>query len=223
MCFSATASIGAGIVLTGLGAASVRSVTEKRQKLFAAIPLGFGIQQFAEGMLWISLGDSAWQQVQPLFMYSFLFFALLVWPVVMPLAFIQMEDNQIRKRWMKVTGSAGIIVAAYFLYCLITRQTHAVIESHHIQYQIDFPKALIPFAAFLYILSTGITPLLSSHSRIRIIGMIIISFYILARLVFQPSLISVWCFFSAVICILIYLVLREKGKSNVNQLREKTV
>ena len=45
MCFSATASFGASIVLTGIGVASLKQVKEPAQYPFASIPLIFGVQQ----------------------------------------------------------------------------------------------------------------------------------------------------------------------------------
>ena len=49
MCFSATASFSAGIILTVIGVASIKKAHHKSQLLFASIPFVFGIQQFAEG------------------------------------------------------------------------------------------------------------------------------------------------------------------------------
>jgi hypothetical protein len=48
MCFSATASFVSGSVLTIAGAISLSSAKKNNQKLFAAIPLIFGIQQLFE-------------------------------------------------------------------------------------------------------------------------------------------------------------------------------
>ena len=55
MCFSATASFGASIVLSAIGVVSIKKVQHHYQCMFAAIPLLFAIQQFSEGILWLTL------------------------------------------------------------------------------------------------------------------------------------------------------------------------
>jgi len=55
MCFSASASFAGGAVLTTIGVASVSKVSDPKQKLFAEIPLLFAFQQFAEGVVWLTL------------------------------------------------------------------------------------------------------------------------------------------------------------------------
>ena len=54
MCFSATASFTAGIVLTVIGVATVKKTQRKTEIPFAMVPLLFGLQQFIEGLLWLS-------------------------------------------------------------------------------------------------------------------------------------------------------------------------
>ena len=71
MCFSATASFAASAVLITAGGASL-SLAKPHQRLFAAMPLLFGIQQAIEGLQWLQLdkGESSL-----LAGYGFLFFA----------------------------------------------------------------------------------------------------------------------------------------------------
>ena len=54
MCFSATASFVASGALSALGVATLRATQRKAEIPFATIPLLFGIQQFVEGVLWLS-------------------------------------------------------------------------------------------------------------------------------------------------------------------------
>jgi hypothetical protein len=57
MCFSATASFGASVVLGTIGVATLTKVKERAQVPFAIIPIMFAVQQFTEGILWIGLSD----------------------------------------------------------------------------------------------------------------------------------------------------------------------
>ena len=55
MCFSASASFGAGIVLSSIGIATITKTQSRSQLSLAFIPLIFAVQQFSEGFLWLSL------------------------------------------------------------------------------------------------------------------------------------------------------------------------
>jgi len=51
MCFSATASFASGVLLSTVGAATIRENKEPSRRLFAAIPMVFGLQQLSEGFV----------------------------------------------------------------------------------------------------------------------------------------------------------------------------
>jgi hypothetical protein len=70
MCFSANASFAASGVLAAVGAASIRETKTKRGLLYAFIPLIFAIQQFVEGLQWLTR-PGAWSVFLA---YGFLFF-----------------------------------------------------------------------------------------------------------------------------------------------------
>lgn len=54
MCFSATASFSAGVILLGAGVLAVRAARSPRELPLAAIPLLFSIQQLIEGVVWLT-------------------------------------------------------------------------------------------------------------------------------------------------------------------------
>ena len=57
MCFSSNASFGASAVLAVVGVVAIAKAKNTPGRLFAAIPIIFSIQQFAEGMLWLSMKE----------------------------------------------------------------------------------------------------------------------------------------------------------------------
>lgn len=212
MCFSATASFTAGVVLSGLGVASVRSVTKPSQLPLAGIPFLFAAQQITEGVLWLALTHPSWEAYREMTTYGFLIIAQVLWPLCLPVAFILFEPEAKRRKWMKVFLVGGIMVALYFLYCLVVFPVDARVEHNHIFYDLRFPLRIVPFAAFFYVIATSVPPLFSSSRKIQFIGLIIASFYVLTRLYFQPNLISVWCYFGTTIALFIYMALRERIK-----------
>jgi len=214
MCFSAAASFSAGIVLTGIGAAAVSETKSPNQLLLAGIPVLFGLQQLIEGLLWLSLRNPEWAGYQSFSMMVFLLIAQVAWPVWLPAAFLMFEKNEKRKKLIRIFLFSGMIIAAYFLYCLMTYAVGAEIQHRHIFYDLRFPTGLIPYAAFFYVVSTVAPAVFSSNVKVKWIGMIILIFYILSRIMFQPNLVSVWCYFASVVGILAYLIIREERKKN---------
>jgi hypothetical protein len=58
MCFSAGASFAGGVIITGIGVATIREVHKPSQMIFASIPVFFSVQQIMEGCLWLTLPDA---------------------------------------------------------------------------------------------------------------------------------------------------------------------
>ena len=211
MCFSATASFVSASVLTVAGAISLKSAKKKNQKLFAAIPLIFGIQQFLEGLIWLVLPNASNKEAISTLTLLFLFFAQVVWPLWVPLSVWVYEEDQKRKNTLLLFLGIGIIVSGYLAYCLINYNVVAVAKENHIQYQLLFIQKIVPISGWLYFVTTVIPPFISTCHRMRILGTIIFLSYLVSKLYFNDYLISVWCFFAAVLSVLVILVVREQS------------
>jgi len=209
MCFSATASFVSASVLTVAGAISLKSAKKKHQKLFAAIPLLFGTQQLLEGLLWLVLPDASNKEAITTFTLLFLFFAQVVWPLWVPLSVWVYEEDQKRKNTLFIFLIIGIIVSSYLAFCLINYDVVAVAKEHHIQYQLSFIEKIVPISGWLYFVTTVIPPFISTCHRMRILGTIIFLSYLVSKIYFNDYLISVWCFFAAVLSVLVILVVRQ--------------
>lgn len=209
MCFSATASFVSGSILTVAGAISLSSAKKNNQKLFAAIPMIFGIQQFLEGLLWLVLPDPSNKESIQLLTLLFLFFAQVVWPLWVPLSVWVYEEDAKRKNTLLLFLGIGIIVSGYLAYCLINFDVAAVMKEHHIQYQLSFIQKIVPISGWLYFITTVIPPFISTCHRMRILGTIIFLSYVVSKVYFNDYLISVWCFFAAILSVLVILVIRQ--------------
>jgi hypothetical protein len=77
MCFSAGASFAGGALITTIGVLTVRKNKESSRRLFAAMPLIFGVQQISEGFVWIALQSPGHEMMQGIAAYIFLFAALI--------------------------------------------------------------------------------------------------------------------------------------------------
>src|ERR1700741_1243338 len=114
MCFSMGASLGAGAIMLTIGYAAVSQARTGRQYVLCAIPLIFSLQQFIEGLLWLSLQDHTYAQWQRLLLYLFLLLAQVVWPVFIPLAIRLIESVPLRKNLLFLLAIIGAATAAGF-------------------------------------------------------------------------------------------------------------
>jgi len=213
MCFSTTASFAAATVLSGIGILSLKKTTQPEQIPFAAIPLVFATQQFFEGFVWLGLLHKIPQNYYLLAVNAFLFFAMVVWPLWVPTAMMLIEKNEKRKRILKIMLIMGVIVSLLSLVYLFTRHSVASIDPYHIHYELEVNYTLKICLGVLYLFPTILAQILSSNKKIVIMGLFVLSSYLISIFFFNDTVLSVWCFFSAVISVMIYYVVREQGKS----------
>lgn len=103
----------------------------------------------------------------------------------------------------------GIIVSGYLTYCLLNYHSTAVMQENHLQYQLSFINKIVPISGWLYFITTVIPPFISTCHRMRILGTIIFLSYMVSKIYFNDYLISVWCFFEAILSILVILVVKN--------------
>src|SRR5437588_159471 len=116
MCFSAGASFGLSAALLPVGAYCVEAAWRKDRTYLplAAFPVLFGLQQLCEGQVWFGLGRGDTDLVRGASLV-FLFFALAVWPVWVPLALAVIEPPG-WKRWgvVALAAAGALFAAAYY-------------------------------------------------------------------------------------------------------------
>lgn len=209
MCFSATASFTAGVVLMGIGAAAIKKRHHKSQLLFASIPLLFGVQQFSEGILWLTLPNPEYANVQKTFIYIYVLFAQTIWPIWVPIAILLLEKEATRKNIQRLFVICGLVAGVYLGYCLFSFNVEAKIIGRHIDYIQDYPKNIAVFSIILYGLATIVPPFFSHIKRMWMLGVTILISYIVTYIFFNQYVLSVWCFFSSIISVSVYMIMIE--------------
>jgi hypothetical protein len=209
MCFSATASFGAGVVLSIIGVASMKKIQHPSQILFASIPLLFAVQQIAEGILWVTLPNPAYTLMSQVMTYVFLFFAQFFWPLWVPIAILMLEKESKRKRFQKILVGMGMIVALYFAYCLILYPVHATIVGYHVTYKVEYPNLLGRYGGIFYLIATVAPPFFSHIKRMWMVGTTMFISYLITAIFYDHYVVSVWCFFASIISISIYAIMIE--------------
>lgn len=209
MCFSATASFGAAIVLSGIGVAAIKKVQKPSQIIFASIPLVFAVQQLSEGILWVSLPNPENILLQQSMTVVFLIFAQVVWPLCVPVSILLLEKNHKYRIVLKILAGAGLIVSVFLAYCLVFYHVQAEIVGAHISYRQDYPVSLKTYGAVLYIMATIAPLFLSTIKRMWMLGVTVLISYIITAVFYEHYILSVWCFFSSVISITVYAIMLE--------------
>lgn len=201
MCFSPAASfITAG--LTGvIGVISLTRVTQARELPLAATPLLFGLQQAIEGSLWLVLPIAPHGPAAAALTLTFLLFAQVFWPVYAPLAASLMEPSPRRRRLMLICLAAGVGVAGYLLWRILSGPREAVIVNSCLVYRTRGGHPLLTGLA--YLAATSLPLILSSRRAIFALGAITVVGSIVAYIFYWEAFMSVWCFFAAAASIVI--------------------
>ena len=208
MCFSAEASFGAAAILTVIGVVTIKKTTHKSQLWFASIPLVFGVQQLAEGVLWLTLPNPEQVGIQIAATYVFIFFAQIIWPFIVPFGVLMLDKKSERKLIQKILAGVGILVSSILAYFLIAYNMQANISDHHIAYTQNYPKTIYKYGAILYGAATILSLFFSNVKRMWLLGIFIATSYGITLYFYEHHVLSVWCFFSSLISVYIYLLIK---------------
>jgi hypothetical protein len=211
MCFSLEASFVAGTVLSIIGVASISKVKKTSQLLFAALPFMFAIQQFTEGFVWLTLGGSEWHKTA---VTLFLIFAQVIWPVYVPLSILLVEKNVNHRKALWILLAMGILLSLYVVFSLLVYNISAIETPYHIHYEIGFPPEYMMVLGIVYFFPIVLPPFASGRKRMWILGLLNFTSFLIARLFFEDYLISVWCFFAALISTVVFLIMKDLNKED---------
>jgi hypothetical protein len=219
MCFSATASFAASGLLTVVGAATMKTAKNNSMKPYAAIPLVFAIQQAIEGFVWISVSGGDPELLQSM-TYGFVFIAQVFWPFFVPLSVFLMEKDPKRKKILVFLLLIGTVISTYLLYCLINYPVSAEITGFHVLYKLDYPPFQLNYNGILYIMATVLPSFFSSYRKMPLFGIAIAVSLLVSRIFYPEHLVSVWCYFAAILSAVIYFVVRAANLPHLRGDRE---
>ena len=212
MCFSATASFTAGVLLLGIGTLTMKAARRPRELPFAAIPLLFAIQQMSEGVIWLTFRYEA-PLLNAVMTHVYSFFSHVLWPVYVPVAVLLIEPPGRRRKALFVFVAAGLAVGAYLLYFLVAFPVVSRPTGQHIEYV--SPHFFAAATMTLYLMSTTVSPILSTHRMVVVFGVLALLSFAVAYFFYATWFISVWCFFAAILSgtVFLHLVWRRHERS----------
>lgn len=178
--------------------------------LFACTPIVFSFHQIAEGFLWLALKNPDFTSWYKPALYGYSFISQPIWPIWVPLTMWLMETDQRRKKILSYFLLLGITASLYMFYCLITYNISAVAENGHIRYYRDFPHLTIMRP--VNFVTIAVTPFFSTLRYTKLLAVAMMGSLIITYFFFTNYLISVWCFFAAILSLLIILVIKSNKK-----------
>ncbi len=216
MCFSASASFTAGVVLLGIGTLTIRSARRKCELPFAAIPLLFAIQQLSEGVIWLTF-QFEMPLLNSVMTHVYEFFSHVLWPIYVPIAVLLIEPRGWRRQALFALALAGVVVGGYLLYILLFYPVVSRPLGQHIDY--ISPHFFAGVVMTLYLLSAATSPMLSTHALVKLFGFLALLSFAAVYYFYAAWFISVWCFFAALLSTVIYLhfLLRNADRGRIRR------
>jgi len=213
MCFSATASFTVAAILLPAGTYCVTTAQwiDSKWLLLAIYPIVFSIQQATEGIVWLGV-NSGDQTVIAVASRGFLFFSHFFWLAWVPFSVYWLEDEPWRRTLLlTLTGIGAFFGLSIFLPLLLVADWLSVeLVRHSLEYKTVLIYDSIANRTVLrglYALLIVSTLFLSSNLRVRIFGGLIVVSLLVSYLFFAHALVSVWCFFAAILSAYIMIIL----------------
>ncbi|MFI0976876.1 DUF6629 family protein [Streptomyces sp. NPDC021093] len=201
MCWSATADLVAGTVITAVGAAAVAVAARHPRDLpLAALPLLLGAHQIIEAVVWHRGGGTgpatvAWSVI-----------ALPLLALWVPAAVLCAAPPSARRRLL-LPLAAGVVTAAALAHALATRTVTAEIRGHTVGYSLGLPQAELTVAG--YLLATLGSLLLSGDRGLVLFGVLVTVGAAVSFGLWRQEYISTWCAFAAVCSVVLLLWARR--------------
>jgi hypothetical protein len=207
MCFSATGSFAVATVIAGIGAVAINQEKPPSHKMLALVPLLFAAQQVAEGVVWMTMGHPTQAWLQGIAVDLFISFALICWPMWVPISLFVAERNPRRRKALAVLCWVGVTVGIYATVLLIRGRPTAHVAGHSIAYSYVERGPALVLALYLpgYALPTIVPFFISTISRAKLMGTVLVVSLLATFMLQRQALTSVWCFFAAILSVLIVL------------------
>ena len=220
MCFSAAASFSSAALLVPLGIAAVkRSWRDHRPELLplALMPVGFGLQQGLEGVVWLGLNHGPAAPLLKGGALAYLFFALAFWPIWIPYVALSLWPQQ--RHWpgrplLGTLQGAGLVLGIGLWLPLLLQPTR--LEPVVLKGSIDYGLTLLMSGGlaesirYLYAAVIGLPLLLLPYAWLRSFGVALLASGLVAEWAYRQAFLSVWCYLSALLSVLIVWIIYTK-------------
>ena len=208
MCFSPEADLVVGTIIVAVGVDALRHVRAPKQIPLASVPLLLGLHQITEAFVWWGLQGHVAHTVERVAMWIYLLFALAALPAILTIAVGLVERSGDRRIIIWTCAGIATAVATVLASAMFRGTIGSAIEGHHIAYDVDVLQDGGQLTA-LYVMATCGALLASSYRDLEILGAL--NFVAVPVLVWLTlsGFISLWCFWAAIVSVVIALHLRR--------------
>ena len=144
----------------------------------------------------------------------FLFFAQIFWPTWVPFATLKLETNNRKIKILKILTACGSAVSLYYTVCIMIFPIEGMVQDCHIFYSLDYPQIMTPVASAFYAIATIGALMISSVKGMKIFGFTVLLAYVVTAVFYFDYFVSVWCFFSAILSLIIVSVVYNLRKNS---------
>ena len=224
MCYSATASFvaSAGLMGGGLYLGQAARPLRVGYRLLALTPIFFGIQQLAEGFVWLGLIDrpAATESEGPFgFALLYLFFALFFWNSWFSSIAVVLESKVIRRRLLMGVCFVSLVFGAYLFLPSLLRAGDAQFlqaEISHKSISYNFAKSSFLKSEVrqgIYVSFCVLIIVLTSVKRYRVLGALLFLSAVVLKFTNAATWLSTWCFWCALFSLYIIRIVRVERQS----------
>jgi hypothetical protein len=201
MCFSATANFVGSGALGAIGAVTLTRVKDRRELLFASLPVLFAIHQFIEGFVWLGLDGILSPAVAHNMGAAFMLYAQGVLPFLLPLSVYLFEPTAQARRRMLPFVVLGSGTTLYILWALTAFPTQIYIKENTIVYMNQATNNTA--VAVLYVIATCGSLFFSKIKPMILFGVANLAILLVVMEVKRYAFTSLWCAYAAVASVII--------------------
>ncbi|HEV7524716.1 MAG TPA: DUF6629 family protein [Acidimicrobiia bacterium] len=216
MCFSPDADAVVGGIVVVIGVDALRHVREPKQILIASLPLLFGLHQIDEAFVWWGLQGHVSESVERVGVWVYMLFALAALPALVPVAVFAIEPSAGRRRVVASFAALGIAVGVALASSLFRGSVDAAIDGRHIAYNVSALSQGRDLTA-LYVVAACGALAACSYRDIAALGLLNLVAVPLLMWLTVSGFISIWCFWAAIVSVVVDLHLRRsRGRVSLN-------
>jgi hypothetical protein len=122
------------------------------------------------------------------------------------------EPDPIRKKHLQLFVYLGVFVSLYLLFFMSTEPLTCSIVGHSIRYElldVPFPGPM----TILYLITICGSCFMSTHKTIQLLGLALFAGFLISYWFYYQALFSVWCFFAAIVSMLVLAHVMRKQES----------
>ena len=149
-------------------------------------------------------------QIKEFTAFVFMFFALVVWPSWMPFSLAFAEERKTRRHFLYAFVALGFGISTILLMGMLSQGVGVRVIAGHMVYttpeiftDVEFNNLL------LYCMATVVPFFISSLRGTKVLGVLIILSAALAWYAWYTAFGSVWCFFAAVISVMVHSIIHK--------------